>query len=375
MPSAFAATNTKRLSSGTEWLELAERSPLAFSLVREDALIDLSVLKQLKKGASVVMIASGGCTAAYLAASGLIQKLTLVDSNAAQLNLSKIKMHLLQVSTQERLALLGHLPMQTERRAQNLDRIFKLLQLDSDALGPPDLIARDGPDFCGRYELLFAALRECLSEHSASLFSLLAMSDPAEQARLIAPGTRLGAALDGAFLQVMSLPNLVKLFGDAATANRKLDFADHFISRTCHVLSTQPASTNPYLWQVLAGKFNQDCFLPWLTARISDLPALEYVQSPMALALTDRDEQFDLVQLSNILDWLSAEQAASTLEIAWRALKPGGYVLIRQLNSTLDITRLQSDKECGFVWLDLAQDLHSADRSYFYHSLYLGQKL
>ena len=50
-----------------------------------------------------------------------------------------------------------------------------------------------------------------------------------------------------------------------------------------------------------------------------------------------RTGSYDFVHLSNILDWLSPEEARATLDVAHAALRPGGWVLIRQLNSTLDI--------------------------------------
>ncbi len=75
--------------------------------------------------------------------------------------------------------------------------------------------------------------------------------------------------------------------------------------------------------------------------------------------------------MSNILDWLSPDEAQATLELAHAALRPGGSVLIRQLNSTLDIPSCGK----GFSWqTEAAQALHAGDRSYFYRALHLGRK-
>src|SRR6202011_5138275 len=86
-----------------------------------------------------------------------------------------------------------------------------------------------------------------------------------EQARRVAPGTSLGRALDDAFDEVMALPNLVRLFGATATNNRCEPFARHFARRTRHALATLPAADNPYLWQVLAGRYPVGTPAPWLT--------------------------------------------------------------------------------------------------------------
>jgi len=91
----------------------------------------------------------------------------------------------------------------------------------------------------------------------------------------------------------------------------------------------------------------------------------------MDKALRAEPNAYDFVHLSNILDWLSPEQAAATLDLAWVALRPGGWTLIRQLNSSLDIQALGG----RFDWQDRpASALHNRDRSFFYRKLLLGRK-
>ena len=88
-------------------------------------------------------------------------------------------------------------------------------------------------------------------------------------------------------------------------------------------------------------------------------------------ALATMTGQAHVVHLSNILDWLSHEEAARTLELARQALRPGGRVIIRQLNSSLDIPALGQ----GFVWETAEADmLHRQDRSFFYRALHLGRR-
>ena len=91
----------------------------------------------------------------------------------------------------------------------------------------------------------------------------------------------------------------------------------------------------------------------------------------MAAALQEAREEFDFVHLSNILDWLTPEEALTTLDLAASALRRGGWVLLRQLNSTLDIPNLGP----GFSWQrGDAEFLHARDRSFFYRQLHLGRK-
>lgn len=101
-------------------------------------------------------------------------------------------------------------------------------------------------------------------------------------------------------------------------------------------------------------------------------PALIWTLGLMNDSLAEAEpEAFDFVHLSNILDWLTPDEAATTLDRAWSALRTGGRVLIRHLNSTLDIPALGA----RFEWETKgAAVLHAADRSFFYRGLHLGRK-
>src|SRR5215475_7523869 len=182
------------------WLTEAAALPIAFALVREDALLDLDILSRSGPAAHVLMVASGGCTAAALAAAPNIGRLHLVDSNPAQLALCRLKLHLLQTATpEERQALLGHLPCPADQRRGQLSAILETIGLAEESLGPPQFVAEVGPDNAGRYERLFTRLRDTLQVHKVDLDLLLRLRDPGEQARRAAPGTPLGRALDAAY--------------------------------------------------------------------------------------------------------------------------------------------------------------------------------
>jgi S-adenosylmethionine-diacylglycerol 3-amino-3-carboxypropyl transferase len=244
--------------------------------------------------------------------------------------------------------------------------------LPGDVLGPQELVAEMGPDYAGRYEFVFAQLRAALQPVAEELAALLALRDPVEQAKRVAPATRLGRAIDQSLNDVMDLSNLIALFGEGATRNRVEPFARHFAGRTRWALVNFPAADNPYLWQMYGGTYPKECRAPWLTAPAPRrLPEISWARLPMAAALKDVPGEFDFCHLSNILDWLSPDEAGTTLELAAAALRPGGWVLIRQLNSTLNIPSLGP----GFNWHGAeAQAMHGRDRSFFYRQLHLGRK-
>lgn len=356
------------------WVIVAAQMPVAFAQVREDALLDLWVVQRIDRpDPRVIAVASGGCTAAALAASGRATHLHLVDINSSQIALTRLKLYLLETAApHERAELLGHVDLLPERRAARLADFLDALQMPHDVLGPLSLIAELGADCAGRYELLFAQLRAEMREYAEQWTELLGLADPTKRAARVAPTTDLGRALTDAFECVMALPNLVRLFSEEATRNSREPFSCHFARRTRHALATSTANENPYLWQMLMGRFPEGVVYPWLDAPAPQrMPTVTVSISPMDAVLAGLHNDFDYVHLSNILDWLTPEEAHRILQLAYESLRPGGYTLVRQLNSTLDIPSLCE----RFEWLsDEATALHARDRSFFYRSVHLGRK-
>jgi S-adenosylmethionine-diacylglycerol 3-amino-3-carboxypropyl transferase len=372
LASLQAAIDTNH--SVSEWACKAARMPIAFAQVREDARADLELLRHLPSGElRGMMIASGGCTAAALAASRRFSSLHLVDVNLAQLALCRLKLHLLQTATtRERMEVLGHAACAPDFRAAKLAEAMGALALSQDVLGPFPFVAERGPDQVGRYELLFAELRDQMRTSEDEWIAICRDDNATKRAARIGPGTTLGNALDVAFDRVMALPNLVHLFGSEATRNSREPFSRHFARRTRNAIADLPTHDNPYLWQMLLGRFPDGTAYPWLSAAAPQrMPRIVESVGTMDSALADCPGEFDFVHLSNILDWLSSEQAARTLQLSHQALRPGGYVIIRQLNSTLAIPAIGPQLE----WLpELANDLHARDRSFFYRLIHVGRR-
>ena len=355
------------------WAIEAATLPVTFAQVREDSRIDSWVVEQTKRPVDVVMVASGGCTAAHLAATPNVRRIHLVDPNPSQLALSRLKLQLLAtVDPTTRLEILGHKPMTPKDRRTWLERTLSDLELPTDTLGPLSLVARIGPDYAGRYECVFAALRDELSDDSHEIETILRLNNPADQADRIVRSSPLWQRIEMAFHTVFARENLVKLFGLEATQNTLVPFSQHFLKRLRHVLSKLPAASNPYLWQMLAGLYPVGHEVPWHQKTIpTALPEVTWCNSSMTQALFRTANEYDFVHLSNILDWLPATEAKLTLEAAWHALRPGGSLLIRQLNSALRIRDLDSP----FEWhTSKASKLHATDRSFFYRQLHWGTK-
>ena len=352
------------------WTREVASLPLAFAQVREDPRLDLAVLERLKKPADVVMIASGGDTAVCLAREPL-RSLTLVDVNPAQLALCRVKLHLASNKAGiNRVAWLGHEEMAPEERAHEWLGLSTRLEMSEDALGPPEVIGQLGADHAGRYERLFAKLREELSSQQHTMQAILRFAQTVRPNALRETHPEFKDALRSAMTTVMALPNLVALFGGEATQNPRQSFHSHFTERVLSAFEALPPVQNPFLWQMLSGTFPPSVTYDWMESDTPPLIGPRYEQGKMGDVLaTMPSDSADFVHLSNILDWLNKDAATTCLIQVARVLRPGGAVLLRQLNSTLLIPELRS----GLRWDgNLSAQLHAQDRSFFYHAIHVG---
>jgi len=333
------------------WALEAAQLPLAFAQVREDPRLDVEILERLPAPATVVMIASGGETLVQLARQPRVRRIHAVDMNLAQLALSRVKCHLATSDPDESCRLLGHESMAPENRAAGLAEMLDALDLAPGVFGPSETTALYGLDHMGRYERCFAELRAELGPTG----SIEAGADP-----------------NRALAKVMSLENLVALFGEQATQNPARPFHEHFAARLRLAMARADAPDNPFLGQMLRGTFPSGQRYDWLNSRASLAAEILLHHGYMRPVLDSLPpSSSDLVHLSNILDWLSAEEAAATLVAAARVLRPGGWLVLRQLNSSLDFPALGS----GLEWHDtLGRDLERRDRSFFYPRIHVATR-
>ncbi len=353
----------------------ASKKPMAFSVVREDSAHDLEIIQRFfaDEKISMIMVASGGCTAALLAAKAPLTELTLIDPNKTQLALTKLKINLLNIPAQKRLEILGYLPLSPEKRRKIIEGYMQVLDIDDDTFGNIDEAAAKGLDFIGRYENVFEEVRLNMSPYKAAIKSIFSLNDIDTQIAALAPTSPLGSMLDKTLDTVMSQDNLVQLFGEKATANRVQDFSRHFAQQIRLYISQYLASSSPWLAHMLLGNFHDDHIFPWFKAYPSGpLPHINYMQGFMNDALkTSQPEQYHVIHLSNIIDWLTPEEAQETLALTYNALKPGGLVIIRQLNSTIDIKSLNEN----FEWdTKTSHEFLQDDRSFFYRNFFIGIK-
>ena len=311
------------------WLSSALSSKLICAQVREDPLLEAAVLRGVGRKLHMMMVASGGCTAAYLVARSSLARLHLVDVNAAQLALTRLKLRLLSRPRRRRLELLGHAPLPEDERARMFQNICGEIGVDPDIFGSQAQAM--GLDQCGRQEQLFAAVRARLQRWQEGLQALMRLRDPARQAECYAGA--LEQAVTRALGQVMSQADLEHFFGPDANGDQLQGLAQHLADRIRWAVVSLPAATNPYLSQLLLGTYQRTA-APWFSAgRPAQLPEIRYQQCELTHALASGDEPLDLIHCSHVLDHLDQADASRLLASCRRRLRPGGAVIIRQLHA------------------------------------------
>ena len=312
-------------------MSVVRDNPVQFAVVREDPLTEAALLDP---GASrALLIASGGCTALSLASLRPEVELTLVDPNRAQLEL-------------------------IERKVAALAR-FAPATFNVGDPSPAGLTA------CGNFESLFRGLRDFLQD--------LVLPEAGWRA-LLRGEVALARALDcpywpAAFRIFFADALLHAMFGPAATQNAAPGtYPAHFQAALERGLRAPDRADNYFLHHILLGCYLEHALPPYLSLRPT-APRFTLVHGHVHDA---RDlGRFDLISLSNITDWMNAEELAR-LATALENLRPGARVLFRQLNSTTDLTRVFG-RSLAF---DVAagRRLLAADRSLFYSAIHVATR-
>ena len=361
------------IASSRDWLDTALQLPVRFAQVREDPLLDMEIVRRARPNCRVLIIASGGCTVCALNTLEYIDEMVVVDPNPAQLELARFKLAIQRdVSEFERASLLGHAPMRSEERWAKLVRLARKSVVDLQTIGPRGFLASHGLDFIGRYEMVFGEIARRLAADHDDIVNLLLQNDRQERRCMLETKADFVARLRATLHEVLDLSNLVELFGEEATRNRLQDFSNHFFQRIKWAINRLPTHSNHYLWQVLLSRSPPQHSVPWMKMPLADrVPTVEFHECSIEGYLTKCKQQFDFIHLSNVLDWLSVEQAQCLLANTWNHLAPGGYTLIRQLNSNLEIPALNDQ----FEWLtEDANEMLARDRSFFYRNLHLARR-
>ena len=176
---------------------------------------------------------------------------------------------------------------------------------------------------------------------------------------------RQSAYWPAAFECAFNEPLLHAMFGPAATQHAPRGSYPAYFQRAFEQGLRRPdAQTNPFLQHVLLGKYLEP--LPYMTAqRVLDIELIEGT-----LADVPDLGRFDVVSISNILDW-AADDLARQWSYLMAQLRPGALLLIRQLNNTRPLELLFPNFTFDGAW---GAALLATDRSLFYQRIIVGKR-
>ncbi len=322
---------------------IGQGNPLQFAVVREDPLIEMELLKHAKAG-KALSVASGGCVALSLKANFPDLKLTLFDFNKAQLE---------------------HVQKKIEKLKGPRDESFKRFF----NIGTPDL---SGLNECGNFESLFRGFRGFIHDLVAPYGDFTRFfEDPHEDTGFLGRvfGNRYWPV---GFQMFFSDPLLNTMFGLVATQRApKGSYPRYFQQVLEKGLRSPNVSENYFLHHIFLGHYmNRPQSLPLYlrnSAPQSDLQLIEgTIEGVSGLG------EYDLVSLSNIMDWMSDLEVHALARLVCSRAKKDSVVVFRQLNNFSDF-QAQFRPEFSFDE-GKAGELLEQDGSLFYCKLNIGYR-
>jgi S-adenosylmethionine-diacylglycerol 3-amino-3-carboxypropyl transferase len=358
------------------------QTDILFSQVREDWRTEwqvLDLLQQKQQGQTVqplraLIVASGGCTALSLLAHPMLGHINAIDSNIAQLHLLSLRAAALEsLKSQELFTLVASSSQADTSSSKTRLSLYEaarscLQHHSSTALTYWDEHTSQialGVNGCGRFEALFRELSQAFSDANLS--------------PMTAPAEAIASALwPLIFDRVFERAKLATTFGEEAVRySMDRSFSNHFATVFVAALSKPIWHDNYFLSQIFSEQYSADQPLylqPQMQQIIVDnLHKLRTTHSafePHLAAIAQSAERYDLIQFSNISDWMPLTDLNTMLHTAKQCLRPGGALIGRRLNGDHHLaTEMAKVLEVDAA---VSQDLLKNDRSFFYQEIVAG---
>ena len=285
-----------------------------FAVVREDPMVEAELVR-LTNARNVLLVASGGCTALTLQAMFPDLHITLVDFNPAQLERVREKIIALR---------------EVDRAARH--RKFNIGTSDPKGLNQS-----------GNFESLFRGLREFIFDLVADEVEIRGLFEEngrlAEVSEVLFSNKYWPVAFDLYFSDSL----LNAMFGLNATQHAETGSYPRYFQRLFEEGLTSAAAFNNY--------FLHHVFLGYYLERSDSLPYYLLVPSTAyrfqmvegTLDQVPELQRFDLISLSNIMDWMPLPEIAALIGHLQNEMASGASVLYRQLNNYTDLSAYFGD--------------------------------
>ena len=314
-----------------------------FAVVREDPMVEAELVR-LTNARNILLIASGGCTALTLQALFPDLHITLVDFNPAQLEHVREKMRALR-----------------ETDTATRHRRFNIGTSDPNGLNQN-----------GNFESLFRGLREFIFDLVADESEIRALFEEKDRLANVSELLFSSKYWQVAFDLYFSDSLLNAMFGPDATQHAEPGSYPRYFQQLFEKgLTSATAFDNYFLHHVFLGYYLQrPASLPYYLLS----PPTDYCFQTIEGTL-DRVpdlQRFDLISLSNIMDWMPLTESVALIGHLQREMKSGASVLYRQLNNDTDLSACFGDAFAFNAALGIR--CQSTERSLFYSSVHVGKR-
>ena len=314
-----------------------------FAVVREDPIVEAELVR-LTKANNVLLIASGGCTALTLQALFPDLHITLVDFNPAQLERVREKMKVLR----------------------DVDAGIRCRRFNIQTSDPRGL------NQSGNFESLFRGLREFIFDLVADEAEICALFEDKDRLARVSEILFSSKYWSVAFDLYFSDSLLNAMFGPEATQHAEAGSYPRYFQTLFEKGLTSPGAFDNY--------FLHHVFLGYYLQRSASLPY--YLSTPPAdyrfqmvegtLDAVPDLQRFDLISVSNIMDWMPLTEITSLIGYLQNEMRAGASVLYRQLNNYTDLSTYFGD---AFEFdAALGIQFQESERSLFYSSVHVGKR-
>lgn len=315
-------------------------NPIQFAVVREDPQIELDLILARRETPRPVkralIVASGGCTALALAQAAPEVEIAALDPNPAQLALVARK-------------------------------IKALAREDHDAIGAY-VDDPEGLSACGNFESLFRGWRRLIFDLVCPKGEVVAALEAGDGEGLLAR-LRSCPYWPVAFTMYFHEALLEAMFGPDATQYAPRGSYPAYFQQVVEGGLTRPdAGANPYLHHVLLGHYLPGHAPMWLQ-RSGATPSVTLQRGDLR---TVSFADYDLVQISNVMDWMDPRSVAALATRLGDDLRPDAQVVVRQLNNHRDLPGVFGPRFDFDPEHDAA--LAAAERSLFYAHVRVGRR-
>ncbi|BBM85135.1 DUF3419 family protein [Candidatus Uabimicrobium amorphum] len=341
-------------------------SDIAFSQVREDPLIEHQVIEKVfgykNKPLDILLIGSGGCTALGLLHLPQVKSVSCIDANHAQLQLIRLRYSTIEHLEKDEQRILLGICGESDARLKLFDKLYCSLSKEQQQYWQKNRSqVAFGVNRVGKFEELF---RELVSVCNEKL-GFLAIDDPERAVN--------HENWQQCFDIVFEREKLAETFGRAAVDySMSKSFAAHFSEVFARAIRRYPRGTNYFVDQIWLESYcnGESGVPPYLHYAKPGKAELYFYEGTFLSQIQNINKKWDIIQTSNISDWMPINEMKEMFTIVHGCLNDGGALIARRLNGDHVLSDIV--KASFYCNDDFNQHLWETDRSYFYSEVVVG---